>query len=80
VGKSEVMNAAKPGGLGGTYAGSPIACAAALAVLEVIEEERLNQKALAQGSRSRHACTSWRHGLTASATSAAPAPWWPWSW
>ncbi|MFM5233245.1 4-aminobutyrate--2-oxoglutarate transaminase [Aeromonas caviae] len=51
VGKSEVMNAAKPGGLGGTYAGSPIACATALAVLEVIEEERLNQKALAQGEQ-----------------------------
>ncbi|MBL0661584.1 4-aminobutyrate--2-oxoglutarate transaminase [Aeromonas caviae] len=51
VGKSEVMNAAKPGGLGGTYAGSPIACAAALAVLAVIEEERLNQKALAQGEQ-----------------------------
>lgn len=51
VGKSGVMNAAKPGGLGGTYAGSPIACAAALAVLEVIEEERLNQKALAQGEQ-----------------------------
>lgn len=51
VGKSEVMNAAKPGGLGGTYAGSPIACAAALAVLEVIEEERLNQQALAQGEQ-----------------------------
>ncbi|MGL5813779.1 MAG: 4-aminobutyrate--2-oxoglutarate transaminase [Aeromonas sp.] len=51
VGKSEIMNAAKPGGLGGTYAGSPIACAAALAVLEVIEEEKLNQKALAQGEQ-----------------------------
>ncbi|WOX47307.1 4-aminobutyrate--2-oxoglutarate transaminase [Aeromonas sp. XH] len=51
VGKSDIMNAAKPGGLGGTYAGSPIACAAALAVLEVIEEERLNQQALAQGEQ-----------------------------
>ncbi|MNS21611.1 5-aminovalerate aminotransferase DavT [compost metagenome] len=51
VGKSEIMNAAKPGGLGGTYAGSPIACAAALAVLEVIEEERLNQQALVQGEQ-----------------------------
>ncbi|MFR9718911.1 4-aminobutyrate--2-oxoglutarate transaminase [Aeromonas diversa] len=49
VGKSDIMNAAKPGGLGGTYAGSPIACAAALAVLDVIEEEQLNQKAQAQG-------------------------------
>lgn len=51
VGKSDIMNAAKPGGLGGTYAGSPIACAAALAVLEVIEEECLNQQALAQGEQ-----------------------------
>ncbi|MGS3150988.1 4-aminobutyrate--2-oxoglutarate transaminase [Aeromonas sanarellii] len=51
VGKSDIMNSAKPGGLGGTYAGSPIACAAALAVLEVIEEERLNQQALAQGEQ-----------------------------
>lgn len=53
VGKAEIMNSAKPGGLGGTYAGSPIACAAALAVLQVIDEEKLNQKALDQGSRSR---------------------------
>ena len=51
VGKAAIMNAAKPGGLGGTYAGSPIACAAALAVLTVIEEERLNQQALAQGEQ-----------------------------
>lgn len=51
VGKEAVMNAAKPGGLGGTYAGSPIACAAALAVLDLIEEEQLNQKALAQGDQ-----------------------------
>ncbi|HEA3201167.1 TPA: 4-aminobutyrate--2-oxoglutarate transaminase [Aeromonas veronii] len=51
VGKAEIMNAAKPGGLGGTYAGSPIACAAALAVLQVIDEEKLNQKALDQGEQ-----------------------------
>lgn len=49
VGKAEIMNAAKPGGLGGTYAGSPIACAAALAVLKLIDDEQLNQKAQAQG-------------------------------
>ncbi len=39
------MDAAEPGGLGGTYAGSPIACAAALAVLDVIAEERLLDRA-----------------------------------
>ena len=45
VGKSEVMDAPLPGGLGGTYGGSPVACAAALAVLDVIEEENLVQRA-----------------------------------
>ncbi len=45
VGKSEVMDAPLPGGLGGTYGGSPVACAAALAVLEIIEEENLIQRA-----------------------------------
>lgn len=49
TGRSEVMDAAPPGGLGGTFAGSPVACAAALAVLEVIEEEQLLQRALAIG-------------------------------
>jgi 4-aminobutyrate aminotransferase/(S)-3-amino-2-methylpropionate transaminase len=45
VGKSHIMDAPGPGGLGGTYAGSPIACAAALAVLEVIESDRLCERA-----------------------------------
>ncbi|MCP4008062.1 MAG: 4-aminobutyrate--2-oxoglutarate transaminase [Proteobacteria bacterium] len=44
VGKSEIMDAPLPGGLGGTYGGSPVACAAALAVLEVIKEENLVQR------------------------------------
>lgn len=41
IGKADIMDAPLPGGLGGTYGGSPVACAAALAVLEVIEEENL---------------------------------------
>jgi len=45
VGKADIMDAPGPGGLGGTYAGSPIACAAALAVLEVIEQESLCKRA-----------------------------------
>lgn len=49
VGKAHIMDAPGPGGLGGTYAGSPIACAAALAVLEVIEEEHLCDRAAALG-------------------------------
>lgn len=51
LGKAHVMDAAEPGGLGGTYAGSPIACAAALAVLDVIESEGLCARADAIGAR-----------------------------
>ena len=48
-GKAEIMDAIAPGGLGGTYAGSPIACAAALAVLQVIEEEHLLERSRTLG-------------------------------
>ena len=43
VGRRDVMNVADPGELGGTYAGNPVACAAALAVIDIIEEENLLQ-------------------------------------
>ena len=46
VGKAEIMDAPLPGGLGGTYAGSPLGCAAGLAMMEVIEEEKLADQAL----------------------------------
>lgn len=45
VGKAEIMDAPAPGGLGGTYGGPPMACAAGLAVLDVIAEERLCERA-----------------------------------
>ena len=45
VGKADIMDAPLPGGLGGTYGGSPIGCAAALAVIEVIAEENLVERA-----------------------------------
>ena len=51
VGRAELMDAVAPGGLGGTYAGSPIACAAALAVLDVIDDEHLLERAGALGER-----------------------------
>ena len=44
IGKAEIMDAPNPGGLGGTYGGNPVACAAALAVLDVIEEENLLER------------------------------------
>ena len=45
VGKAEIMDSPPAGGLGGTYAGSPLGCAAGLAVLEVIESEQLCARA-----------------------------------
>jgi 4-aminobutyrate aminotransferase/(S)-3-amino-2-methylpropionate transaminase len=53
IGRADIMDAAEPGGLGGTYAGSPIACAAALAVLDVIEEEKLIDRANTIGSKMK---------------------------
>ncbi|NCF61515.1 MAG: 4-aminobutyrate--2-oxoglutarate transaminase [Gammaproteobacteria bacterium] len=51
VGKKEVMNAPEPGGLGGTYAASPLGCAAGLAVLDVIEKDSLCERAVELGNR-----------------------------
>ncbi|GGJ29973.1 4-aminobutyrate--2-oxoglutarate transaminase [Deinococcus roseus] len=45
IGRAEVMDAPAPGGLGGTYAGNPLACAAGLAVLDILEEDGLSQAA-----------------------------------
>ncbi|MGW5238738.1 4-aminobutyrate--2-oxoglutarate transaminase [Monashia sp. NPDC004114] len=45
TGRAEIMDAVAPGGLGGTYAGNPVACAAALAALDVIEREGLVERA-----------------------------------
>jgi 5-aminovalerate/4-aminobutyrate aminotransferase len=50
-GKAEIMDVIAPGGLGGTYAGSPIACAAALAVLKVFDEEKLLERSQVLGER-----------------------------
>lgn len=53
VGKQAVMDGPEPGGLGGTYAGSPIGCAAGLAALGVIEKEGLCERAVVLGNRLR---------------------------
>ena len=49
TGRAEIMDAPHVGGLGGTYGGNPIACAAALAVIETIEAEGLVDRARAIG-------------------------------
>jgi 4-aminobutyrate aminotransferase/(S)-3-amino-2-methylpropionate transaminase len=51
VGRAEIMDSVEPGGLGGTFGGNPVACAAALAVLQVFEEEDLLSRANAIGER-----------------------------
>lgn len=51
IGRAEVMDSVGPGGLGGTYGGNPLACAAAIAVLDVIEEENLLKRSLDLGER-----------------------------
>lgn len=53
IGRSNLMDAVEPGGLGGTYGGSPIGCVAALAVLDVLEAENLLEKAIRIGQSIR---------------------------
>lgn len=58
VGKSEIMDAPLPGGLGGTYGGSPVACAAALAVLDIIEDDGLVARSVQIGERFNQRLTA----------------------
>ncbi|MGH7904285.1 MAG: 4-aminobutyrate--2-oxoglutarate transaminase [Candidatus Dormibacteraceae bacterium] len=65
VGRAEVMDAPDPGGLGGTYGGNPVACAAGLAVLQVMEEEGLVARAATLGSLLEERLGEWgrRHPI-----------------
>jgi 4-aminobutyrate aminotransferase/(S)-3-amino-2-methylpropionate transaminase len=74
IGRAEVMDAPAAGGLGGTYAGSPLACAAALAVLDEFEKHNLLQRSKDVGQRitaslqalaKRHNCIAEVRGLGA---------------
>ena len=59
VGKAEIMDAPDPGGLGGTYGGNPVACAAALAVMDVMRDEKLPERAARIGSVVEERMQSW---------------------
>lgn len=63
TGRADIMDGANPGGLGGTYGGSPIGIAAAHAVLDVIEEEELCDRANALGSRLKQRLESLRDDI-----------------
>lgn len=51
IGRADVMDSVPPGGLGGTYSGNPVSCAAALAVIEVMREERLLERSTKVGGQ-----------------------------
>jgi 4-aminobutyrate aminotransferase / (S)-3-amino-2-methylpropionate transaminase / 5-aminovalerate transaminase len=60
IGRAEIMNAPGDSAIGGTYVGNPVAIAAAHAVLDTIEEERLSEQAESIGETIRVRMESWR--------------------
>ena len=60
VGKQEIMDAVHSWGLGGTYGGNPVACAAGLAVLEAFEEENMLEKSVALGEKLQTRYKRWQ--------------------
>jgi 4-aminobutyrate aminotransferase/(S)-3-amino-2-methylpropionate transaminase len=61
TGRAEIMDAPGPGGLGGTFAGNPVACEAALAVLDMFEQQDLNARANELGERFQHRAHEWQN-------------------
>jgi 4-aminobutyrate aminotransferase/(S)-3-amino-2-methylpropionate transaminase len=59
TGRADIMEAAQVGGLGGTYGGNPLACAAALAVLDAMERERIPERARLAGQRIASRFRAW---------------------
>jgi 4-aminobutyrate aminotransferase/(S)-3-amino-2-methylpropionate transaminase len=59
TGRAEIMDAPGVGGLGGTYSGNPLACAAALASIETIEQEKLSERAMNIGQIFDERCSEW---------------------
>ena len=60
TGRAEIMDAPGPGGLGGTFAGNPLSCAAALAVLDLFEKENLLARANELGTRFQCRAREWQ--------------------
>jgi 4-aminobutyrate aminotransferase/(S)-3-amino-2-methylpropionate transaminase len=60
TGRADIMDAPGSGQLGGTFAGNPVACEAALAVLEIIEKENLCARANVLGERFRKRASQWQ--------------------
>jgi 4-aminobutyrate aminotransferase/(S)-3-amino-2-methylpropionate transaminase len=60
TGRAEIMDAPGPGGLGGTFAGNPVACEAALAVLDMFEQQDLNARANELGDPFQKRAREWQ--------------------
>jgi len=60
TGRAEIMDAPAPGGLGGTFAGNPLSCAAALATLDLFEKTNLLQRANELGDRFQRRAREWQ--------------------
>ena len=60
TGRAEIMDAPGPGGLGGTFAGNPVACEAALAVLDMFEQQDLNARANELGDHFQKRARDWQ--------------------
>jgi 4-aminobutyrate aminotransferase / (S)-3-amino-2-methylpropionate transaminase / 5-aminovalerate transaminase len=60
TGRAEIMDAPRPGGLGGTFAGNPLSCAAALAVLDIFERENLSARATEIGRHFQKRAREWQ--------------------
>ena len=60
TGRAEIMDAPGPGGLGGTFAGNPVACEAALAVLDMFEQQDLNARANELGDHFQKRAREWQ--------------------
>lgn len=60
TGRAELMDAPGPGGLGGTFAGNPVACEAALAVLDMFEQQDLNARANDLGDHFQERAREWQ--------------------
>ena len=60
VGRAEIMDAVHAWGLGGTYGGNPVSCAAGLAVMEVFEEENMLAKSVALGEKLKARFETWQ--------------------
>jgi 4-aminobutyrate aminotransferase/(S)-3-amino-2-methylpropionate transaminase len=63
TGKAHIMDHTGPGSLGGTFGGNPLACEAALAAIQAVEENHLNERAIELGDRFRTRAIDWQNRL-----------------